>query len=242
MTPTYVYGLVRAGVRLPGDLSGLEASTVRTVVYDRLAALVSDIPDGRALGTRDDLLAHERVVDTMAATTTVLPMRFPGVADSDAVVDQLLAPNHDRLFAMLGDLDGRVQFTVKGHYEQDVVLREVISDHPEILELRERVRGLPEDATYYDRVRLGELVVNELEARRDEEGAVMHDRLRGGAVAAVARRPSAPEEVLNSAFLVERGHREQFETAVEALGAELAGRVRLRLIGPVAAYDFVPEE
>lgn len=242
MTPTYVYGLVHAGATVPSGLCGLESSGVRTVVHDRLAALVSDVPDGRALGTRDDLMAHERVVDTMVATTAVLPMRFPGLAERDAVVDELLAPNHDRLLAMLDELDGRVQFTVKGRYEQDVVLREVISDRPEILQLRERVRELPEDATYYDRIRLGELVVGELEARRDEESAVLHERLGGGAVAAVARPPSAPEEVLNSAFLVERDHQETFEAAVQALGAELAGRVRLRMIGPVAAYDFVPEE
>jgi hypothetical protein len=242
MTPTYVYGLVHAGATVPGGLCGLEASGVRTVVHDQLAALVSDVPSGRALGTRNDLLAHERVVNTMVATTAVLPMRFPGLAEGDSIVDELLVPNHDRLLAMLEELDGRVQFTVKGRYEQDVVLREVISDRPEILELRDRVQELPEDAGYYDRIRLGELVVGELEARRDEESVVLHDRLGGGAVAAVARPPSAPEEVLNSAFLIERDHQDTFEAAVEALGAELAGRVRLRMIGPVAAYDFVPEE
>jgi len=42
--------------------------------------------------------------------------------------------------------------------------------------------------------------------------------------------------------LVERERQEEFEDAVEGVGEELAGRVRLRLLGPVAPYDFTPEE
>ena len=51
----------------------------------------------------------------------------------------------------------------------------------------------------------------------------------------------APEDVVNVAFLVERDRQEEFENAVEGVGEELVGRVRLRLLGPVAPYDFVPE-
>ena len=47
--------------------------------------------------------------------------------------------------------------------------------------------------------------------------------------------------MINAAFLVDRIHVQKFEDAVEDLGRELAGRVRLRLRGPLAPYDFVPE-
>ncbi|WP_214367104.1 GvpL/GvpF family gas vesicle protein [Pseudonocardia sp. H11422] len=243
MNPTYIYGLIRSDAAVPGDLVGLGPSgEVEMISHGDLAALVSDVPTDRPLGTRDDLFAHERVVDTVVASTTVLPMRFPAVVERDAVVDELLVPHHDHLVAVLDDLAGRVQYTVKGRYEQDVVLREVLADDPEIRELQQRVRALPEDASYYDRVRLGKLLVEELEARRDEEGAVLVERLGPEAVAVVAHTPTAPEDVVNAAFLVDRAHQQRFEDAVEKLGAELAGRVRLRLLGPLAPYDFVPGE
>ena len=35
---------------------------------------------------------------------------------------------------------------------------------------------------------------------------------------------------------------QEFEDAVESVGQDLVGRVRLRLLGPVAPYDFVEEE
>ena len=38
-------------------------------------------------------------------------------------------------------------------------------------------RTLPEDASYYDRVKLGELVVGELERRREGDAADVYERL-----------------------------------------------------------------
>ena len=242
MTATYVYGLVGADAKLPDDLTGLGPSgTVSTIAHGDVAAIVSDVPTDRPLGTRDDLLAHETVVDAVAASAAVLPMRFPAVVEADGVVDELLAPNHDRFVAALGELEGRVQYTLKGRYERDVVLREVLEEHPEIGELQAEIRDLPEDATYHQRLRLGELVVGALEERRDAEAARLAQRLQAYAVGVAEHHPGQPDDVVNTAFLVERERTQEFEDAVEGLGEELHGRVRLRLLGPLAPYDFVPE-
>jgi hypothetical protein len=61
------------------------------------------------------------------------------------------------------------------------------------------------------------------------------------AARAVARPSNDPEQVLDSAFLVSRDRRHEFEHAVDQLGSELADSVKLRLIGPLAPYDFVVE-
>jgi hypothetical protein len=243
MSATYVYGLVGADTDLPDGLAGLGPSgRVSTIAHGRVAAIVSDVPTDRPLGTRDDLLAHEAVVDTVAAAVAVLPMRFPAVVEEEGVVKELLAPHHDHFEAVLGELEGRVQFTLKGRYEQDVVLREVLEGHNEIQGLQEKVRELPEEASYYDRVRLGELVVAALEERRDAEAAQMLERLHPFAVSTVANPPGQPEDLINAAFLVERERAREFEDTVEDLGRDLIDRVRLRLLGPLAPYDFVPEE
>lgn len=243
MTAVYVYGLVGADTQLPDGLTGLGPSgKVSTVTHRDVAAIVSDVPGDRPLGTRDDLLAHEAVVDSVAASTAVLPMRFPAVVEEEGVVEELLAPHHDRFVTALGELEGRVQYTLKGRYEQDVVLREVLEGDPEIQALQAEIRDLPEDATYHQRLRLGELVVVALEQRRDDEAAQLVERVEPHAVGVVEHHPGQPDDVVNAAFLVEREYAQEFEDAVEQLGEQLHGRVRLRLLGPLAPYDFVAGE
>jgi hypothetical protein len=242
MTATYVYGLVSADTELPPNLSGLGPSgRVSTIAYERIAAIVSDVPTDRPLGTRDDLLAHESVVDTVAERSAVLPMRFPAVVEEAGVVQELLAPHQERFVEALARLEGLVQFTLKARYEKDAVLREIAETNEEIMALRERVRDLPEDASYYDRIRLGELVVAAMEQRRDDDGRQVLDRL-APMVTDISTRPlGEPDEVVNAAFLVARDHTKEFDDAVEEVGRDLAGRVRFRLLGPLAPYDFVPE-
>jgi len=243
MTATYVYGLVGADTALPEDLKGLGPSgKVSTIVHGDVAAIVSDVPANRPLGTRDDLLAHEAVVNTVAENASVLPMRFPAVVEEDGIVEELLAPHHDRFVAALGELEGTVQYTLKGRYEQDVVLREVLEERPEIGELQAEIRDLPEDATYHQRLRLGELVVGELEERRDAEAEQLVQQLEPYSVGVVVHNPGQPDDVVNTAFLVERERVDEFEDAVEQQGEQLHGRVRLRLLGPLAPYDFVPAD
>ena len=48
-----------------------------TVAFGRVAAIVSDVPTDRPLGVRGDLVAHEMVLDAVAARDAVVPMRFP---------------------------------------------------------------------------------------------------------------------------------------------------------------------
>jgi hypothetical protein len=241
--PTYVYGLVKADTPIPDGLAGLGPSgRVSMIVHGRIAALVSDVPVDRPLGLRGDLVAHETVLDTVAAGAAVVPLRFPAVVEEDAVVEELLRPNEDRFVTLLDDLEDRSQFTLTGRYEPDAVLREILDGDPEIAALRAKVRTLPGEASYYDRVRLGELVVQALEDRRDAEAAGIVEKLVPFAAATVSNPPGDPEDVINTAFLVDRDRQREFEDAVEAAGEALIGRIRLRLLGPLAPYDFVDEE
>jgi hypothetical protein len=44
--------------------------------------------------------------------------------------------------------------------------------------------------------------------------------------------------VVDAALLVDSDRREDFEARLETLAEEVHGRLRLRLMGPTAPYDF----
>ena len=237
----YVYGIVREEARLPEDLNGVGGEEVSLVRHGDLAGVVSEISPRQALGTRDDLLAHEGVVEALAAETTMLPLRFGSVVTSaDALVEEMLIPYHDWFETVLADLTGTHEFAVAGIYVEDAVLREVVEEQPEAAQLRERIRGLPEDAAYYERIRLGELIVKALDEKRQADTETLVHALEPLSEAVSLRAPTSEDTAADAAFLVTDRDLPAFEEAVDELGERWAGRVRLRMIGPLAPYDFVP--
>jgi hypothetical protein len=237
----YVYGVVPASTRLPDGLLGTGGGRVRLVRHRDLAGVVSEIPPTGALGTREDLLAHENVVASLAARTTMLPLRFSAVVTTAAgVVEEMLEPYYDWCAGVLADLEGRAEFGVSGTYVQDTVLREVLAEEPEVMRLRESLRGLPEAAAYYDRVRLGELIIHALDTKREVDTEELVQTLSPHAVSVAPRPPVDEDTAADAAFLVADDDQAGFRKAVDELGYRWAGRIRLRVQGPLAPYDFVP--
>ena len=91
----YVYGIVESDVQVQPDSYGVgdPPAAIELVPSGQIAALVSPIDVDRPLGTEDDLVTHEEILDVAATEVPVLPMRFGAVvASRKAVVSELLEP------------------------------------------------------------------------------------------------------------------------------------------------------
>ena len=238
----YVYGVLRDSERGAVSVSGVESSDVRTVRHGGLAALVSDL-DRDTLSAAKEVRAHWRVLEEASNEATVLPVRFGTVMESEgAVRDRLLEPNAERLTGLLQELAGRVQLSVKADYDEERLLRHVVEGTPEVAALSQRVKQLPEAASYYDRIRLGELVSAEIERQRGADHAFALERLEPLAVAAHSEVVSGAHGAVNLAFLVERRGVERFSAEVRALAGEWGERLHIRYVGPLPPYSFAEAE
>lgn len=250
----YVYGVVRGpgatrvveGLTAVGsaeERADTKATKVTYVPYGEIAAVVSEVSADRPLGTPDDLRAHAQVLDSLAAESVpVLPFRFGTVLRDDrAVTDELLAGGHDDFATALDRLEGSAQFTLRARYVQDAVLREVLAEQPEAQRLRDELNSMPEEAGYYRRIQLGQLLAEAITAKRDSDSAEIDRCLTPLAVAVIPDEPAAADAVADVSFLVERETRPAFEQAAEDLARRWHGRIRLRLLGPVAPYAFADE-
>lgn len=239
----YVYGVVSDSAPEPATAQGVgdPPAPVTLVRHRGVAALVSEVDPGASLGSPADLRAHANVLDTVAQQAPTLPFRFGGVVrDVQAVTDELLGPFGDTFAAALEDLGDRAQFAVRGEYRQGTVLQEILADRPDIAELNDQTRELSEEAGHYQRIQLGEMVSGEMEARRQQDTSVLLERLTPLTAAASANAVSA-DLAVDVAFLVESERRQEFEAAVEELARDWAGRIDVRLLGPLAPYDFVAD-
>jgi hypothetical protein len=128
---------------------------------------------------------------------------------------------------------------VKALYEEESILQEVIRENPEVAELRESLRGKPDDATYFERIRLGELVAEALAAKREADEELIVERLRPQALALEVGAAIHERMAANASFLVEREGLAEFDRAVDELASEQAGRLRFKYTGPLPPHSFV---
>src|SRR2546421_976142 len=88
----YVYCIIQSGETLRfGPLGiGADPADVHTVNYKDIAAVVSDTPIEVHDPTRENVLAHERVNETVMRKYTVIPMSFGTVFKTrDDIADHL---------------------------------------------------------------------------------------------------------------------------------------------------------
>lgn len=238
----YVYGVVAATAQAPPE-PGIAGADVHLIRDDGVAALVSDLGADQVRLGREAMLTHERILERALQTDTVLPMRFGVFMDGEAAVrDELLRAHGPALLAQLDELAGKVELKLRATYEEDALMREVVAEDPDVRRLRDSLRGQPQDATYYGRIRLGELVAAAVARKREGDAASLLAALEPLALAVQVAEPVDERIALNASFLVPRTGIDAFDEAVDAVGRAQAGRMRLKYTGPLPPHSFVQLE
>jgi hypothetical protein len=241
-TGIYVYGIVPADVEVEPDAQGLgdPPAKVEVIREGDIAALVSPVSTDQPLGKPECLQAHARLLDGTASVAPVLPMRFGAVmTDEESVAKELLQQNYDEFAEALRALEGQAEYVVKGRYDEDAILREVISESADAQQLREQLAGKSEDASREARMALGEIVVKAIESKRAVDTEAVVKELDGIASQVNVRQPTHELDAVNLAVLAAVDQENELQKAVDGLAEDWDGRVEVRLLGPLAAYDFV---
>ena len=238
----YIYCVIAADRPLTFATPGIAGAdfTVYTINYRDLAAVVSESPARGYENTKRNMTAHMKVLEEAMRSQTILPIRFNSVSPSAAAVrDQVLTPGYDTLKSQLAKFDGHIEMGVKAFWHENVLYNEIVAANDDIRRLRDRIAGRSPDATYRERVRLGEMVEKALEAKRSAERDALIARLRPFTVDMVVHDPLTERMALNAALLMKTSEQKHFEQALNAIDAEEDGRMTFKCVGPVPTYNFV---
>src|SRR5919199_2434446 len=219
---------------------GIGGQKVRLVTYDDLAAVVSDAPRDGYDVTRENLLAHQRVITQAMTRSDVLPVAFGTVAESDQQVqEQLLRGAADDLHRALAEVQGCVELELKVLWNEERLFAEIVAENEDIRALRDSLAGQPPEATRDERIQLGERVAAALQRKSEAETAALLDALKPLAVETRVNNNLGDMMLLNAAFLVDKTQEQAFDAKVQALGEARAGRQIFQYVGPLPPYNLV---
>ena len=235
----YVYCIIRSDQSLTFGPIGIgeEPAPVYTVRCDDLSAVVSDAPLGVLDPTRDNVLAHQRVNETVMSEHTVLPMSFGTVFKTRDDVTAFLKSAYRAFSDVLDKMENKLEFGLKVLWDRDAVIREIEVEDEDIHRLKNEIAA-QKGSTYFARMQYGRLIDAALQAKSERYVSEIFDRLRDVSVAARANKPIGDRMILNAAFLVSRASEDAFDQRVKELGAN-HDKLTFKYTGPWPPYNFV---
>jgi len=214
--------------------------TVQTLCHRDLACVMSSTPMTQYVISRENLTAHEQVIETVMREYTVLPIRFCTIAASAEEVRTLLIRRYQEFKNLLRSFDNKVELGLKAFWrDMEAVFLEIGESYGEVRRLRERLAKGSHPPSVDERVDLGKRVQEVLGKKRESEAEEVLDRFRPLCINLRANKTVGDEMVLNGAFLVDRSREREFDDRVEDLTEKLKQRLRLQYVGPVPPFNFV---
>ncbi|MFE0186809.1 GvpL/GvpF family gas vesicle protein [Streptomyces sp. NPDC058989] len=178
--------------------------------------------------------AHHRVIEALAARTTVLPLRLATVYLDDERVRLMLEDRRQAFTDRLSALDAHVEWGVKIYVE--AAAGQPDETPPDT--------GLSPGRAYLSHRRAQRHARDDAYREAEQVARRVEDAARAYAVDRVQHRPQQGElargpgeNVVNDAYLVPQRHAEGFRADVLRVAEGLPG-VRVEVTGPWAPYSF----
>ena len=235
----YVYCIVRSDRPLNFGPIGIgeEPAPVYTVRCDDLSAIVSDAPLGVLDPTRDNVLAHQRVNETVMREHTVLPMSFGTVFKTRDDVTAFLKSAYRAFSDVLDKMENKLEFGLKVLWDRDAVIRAIEEEDEDIHRLKNEIAA-QKGSTYFARMQYGRMIDAALQSRSEQYVDDIFRSLRDVAVASRSNKPIGDRMIMNAAFLVARDAEAAFDLRVKDIGQRY-DKLTFKYTGPWPPYNFV---
>ena len=185
----YVYCIIKSKEpRSFGPMGiGARSDEVYTVHYEDLAAVVSNTPIQVYDPTRENVLAHEQVNETVMREFTVLPMAFGALFRTSRTLPNFYVEREMLFRDVFTKMEGKLEFGLKVNWDRDKVIAEIEKHNEEIRNLKEQITTRS-GSTYFARMQLGRLVEAALSEQADAYVREIYAELRNTAVASRANK------------------------------------------------------
>ena len=236
----YVYCIIRSDRSHDFGSIGIGGGQrVFTVAYRDLAAVVSDTPIVIYDPTRENVLAHEFVNETVMREHTVIPMSFGTVFRSDDDVTELLRSTYQAFSDVLDKMRDKIEFGLKVLWNREKVIVTLEHENDEIRRLKDEISRHTSSSTYFARMQLGRLIEGALEEMGTRYVADIHESLKPVALASRSNKPIGDRMIMNAAFLVERTREHLFDERVKETSRRYEDLLTFKYSGPWPPYNFV---
>jgi hypothetical protein len=243
----YIYGIVAAKHRQEFGLIGIggRGDVVYTLPYRDLAAIISGSPIVKYAVTRENMMAHAKVLEKAAEKYTILPVRFCTIAtDEEVIVEKVLKVRYQEFLTLLREMEGKIELGVRARWiDLNAIFAEVVEENKAIKALKEAMLSeRNEQRKYANTIKIGQLVQKALMEKRKKEAKELLEALRPLSLDWKENQLYGDMNLVNAAFLVAKEKECDFDQKMDELEQEYRGRKQLKYTASRVPYNFVEVE
>ena len=248
MEAKYIFGIIETSEEKLFDLSGIATQKeVYTIPYQDISAVVSNsrfldyttLPKDQVIRY---LLSHQQTVEKVMDYHTIIPMRLGTYAFNIREVEEILSKGYTMFKDIFRKISSKIEIDVVATWGDLNLTVKEIGERKEIKEQKEELMSKQEGISLEDQIKIGSLIKNIL----DEERANFASEI-GGVLAEVSIDSRAhglmdDRMILNTAFLIDKDRRTEFEGRLDELDKLYSGKINFRCVGPLPPYSFYTVE
>ncbi len=219
---------------------GKRGDIVSTIGFNDISAVISSSPVTRYVIDPENLMAHEKVIETVMKDHTVLPLRFCTIANSAEEIRTFLRRRYGEFKGMLRDMDNKVEMGLKARWtDMKAVFDQIAREDPDVKEGKLKAADVGEDSESEERIALGKAVKAALDRRKEREGEKVLSKFKRVALDVRKNDAAGDDMFLNAVFLIDRTREKQFDFLMEDLADTHKDTVNFKVVGPAPPFNFV---
>lgn len=243
----YIYCIIDNSDEKDFGIEGIGSGNAYSIGFKYIGAVISHSPVVNYPISRENVMAHMKVMERIMNDYTVLPVKFGTVASGNRrrnpenrIRSDVLKARYEELKELLDRMSNKVEVGLKAIWtDMGATFREIVEEKRDIKMLRNRIASRNHAQALSQKIMLGEMVKMALEAKRAEEEEKILKTFEGTYHDIRRNKIFGDSMITNTAFLVEKGRTAECDRLVETLDSATCGRIKLKYVGPVPPCNFV---
>jgi len=237
----YIYCIIESKEPLSFGSIGIgeRGDDVYTLSFQDIGAVVSNSPIKKYPVARENLIPHERVIEEVMKTHTVLPVRFATIAENEEKVRLILEREYRRFVELLKNMEGKKELGLKIMFKEDLVYKDILEKNDDIKALKEKIAPLSPEKSYYQRMEIGRMVEAVLQKEKESHREEALGKLSPLSEQVKTNNTYGDMMIVNAAFLITKEKEEEFDMEVQGLADRFGDKVRFKYVGTLPPFNFV---
>ncbi|MFH1798256.1 MAG: GvpL/GvpF family gas vesicle protein [Candidatus Omnitrophota bacterium] len=237
----YIYCIIDSNqVQSFGPLGiGGRGDVLYTVCFNDIAAVVSNSPIKKYAISSENAFAHEKAIEEVMKTRTVLPVRFATIAEDEEKIRKILAREYDKLKELFNKVRDKKELGLKAIFREDMIYKEILERYEKIKKLKQEIVSVPPAKSYYQRMEIGNLVEQALNEEKEKYKKAMLDALSPLAENVKINDTYGERMIINAAFLVVKNKEAEFDRNIQQLDEKYGDKIKFKYVGTLPPFNFV---